>query len=733
MADVNAPPPSSSSPLPHTATRSGQYREVTLSALILGLILGCIINAAITYAGLKIGFTIVGSAIIAVLGFGVLRGILRRGSILEINIAQTFGSAVDTTSSGVIFTIPVLFLLGDGMEFEFWDRKFWLLVVACSAGAVLGSAFIIPLRKQMIDVERLRFPSGTAVAAILKSPGAGAKKSLVLLAGMVISAAIYAPTSLPAIKVRAGLDELGALVERGKITNAEADRTRLIDQWIRADAAPEEVIARGRAEQARIDAEEIKPAEADQLALAVYKVSAGERSWSDLRREFWAKKPLFGYSDLNVRLPARQSADGSLRPDVDHDANGEPDLLLTDGEIDVGRFLGIPSQYALIFAIAPFSLGAGYLSGRAGLYVLAGGVLAYHILNPYLFANDLLPATVAAHEVADYARVNISRPMGIGMLLGGAMLGVVSTLPAIKEALKSIAFAGKSKGGSDELGLKTIAIAAGLALVLLYFAADFIHNPNTPAGGLLAPLNVHLRSLIIALVGAGWIWFAGIIIAQCTGMTDWSPISGMALITVVLVMALAGTSEVLGAVLIGAALCSAITLAADMMTDLKTGYLVGSVPRKQQMVELCGAAIGPVISIATLLLIVEGNRLKFGVPLGEGTDTTAPQAQALQAVITGVQGGELPYALYGFGALLGVLLGLGAFASLGVLVGLSMYLPIVFILTYGVGCLLSMIAAKVVGKRPAEEWGVPFAAGLIVGEAIFSLVINSIVLIQGAV
>jgi uncharacterized oligopeptide transporter (OPT) family protein len=100
-------------------------------------------------------------------------------------------------------------------------------------------------------------------------------------------------------------------------------------------------------------------------------------------------------------------------------------------------------------------------------------------------------------------------------------------------------------------------------------------------------------------------------------------------------------------------------------------------------------------------------------------------------VITGVQGGEMPYALYGFGALLGALLGLGAFPGLGVLVGLSMYLPFLYISTYGIGCLLNMLTVRVKGKRWAEEWGVPFAAGLIVGEAILALVINMIVLVKG--
>jgi uncharacterized oligopeptide transporter (OPT) family protein len=216
-------------------------------------------------------------------------------------------------------------------------------------------------------------------------------------------------------------------------------------------------------------------------------------------------------------------------------------------------------------------------------------------------------------------------------------------------------------------------------------------------------------------------------------MTDWSPISGMALLTVVLVLVLAGTNEVMTAVLFGAALCVATSEAADMMMDLKSGYLVGGLPRRQQLVTLLTAWLGPVIAVVTLLLIVRSNLIttEGRIPIGPGTDTEAPQAQALLAVIRGVQGGEMPYALYGFGALLGVLLGLGAFPGLGVLVGLSMYLPINYVLTYGLGCLTNMGVGRLKGRAWAEEWGVPFCAGLIVGEALLAMVINGIVLVQG--
>ncbi|MFG0331232.1 MAG: OPT/YSL family transporter [Phycisphaerales bacterium] len=585
-----------------------RYREVTISAIILGVLLGVVMNAAITYAGLKIGFTIGGSAIAAVLGFGILRGVLRRGTILETNITQTVASSVNTSNSGIIFTVPALYLLG--VEFNIW-----LMLAACVAGAVLGVAFIIPTRKQMIDIERLRFPSAYAVGAILKAPGAGVTKSLVLVAGMLVAALIFLPTQLP-------------------------------------------VLTDG-------------------------KVALSNLGWSWLGNE----------------------------------------------TIDVGMIIGLPAEMQFIFAIAPFALGAGYLTGRAGLVVLAGGVLAYLVINPIAFNLGWLPESVEAAGVGSVGRSLYNQPLGIGLLLGGAVMGILAALPALKAALKSLR-AASGRPGSEEMSLGFLAVAILVAFAVLFITAHLAIGAES--GGLLSGLPKIAESALIAVVGTGWIWFAGIIIAQCTGMTDWSPISGLALLTVVLVMFLAGTSEVVASVLVGAALCTAITECADMMADLRTGYIVGAKPKRQQFVEIFASALGPAVTFATIALIVASNTKQFGIPMGEGTPTIAPQAVALKGVIEAVQGGAVPYALYGAGALLGLFLGLGSFAGLGVLVGLSMYLPIVYILPYGLGCLVNLAVTKVKGRRWAEDWGIPFCAGLIVGEAILALGVNSYVLLASA-
>jgi uncharacterized oligopeptide transporter (OPT) family protein len=133
----------------------------------------------------------------------------------------------------------------------------------------------------------------------------------------------------------------------------------------------------------------------------------------------------------------------------------------------------------------------------------------------------------------------------------------------------------------------------------------------------------------------------------------------------------------------------------------------------------------------TLLLIIEVNMQRTGIPIGEGTRTVAPQAQALEAVVKGVKGGDMPYMFYGLGAISGILLGLGAFPGLGVLVGLSMYLPVMYVFTYGIGCIINMLVVKFKGREWAENWGVPFCAGLVVGEGVLALITSVIILYRG--
>ncbi len=166
--------------------RHGPYPELTTTAVVVGYFLGVVIAVSIGYASLILGFSIEGSELAAILGFAILRGMLRRSSIIENNIVQTVASSVNAASAGLMFSVPAIFILGYGGDFNPV-----ILTFGAIAGAYLGIAFIIPLRKQMIDYERLTYPGGVAVATILKAPGAGIRKALYLVGAAVAAGAVH--------------------------------------------------------------------------------------------------------------------------------------------------------------------------------------------------------------------------------------------------------------------------------------------------------------------------------------------------------------------------------------------------------------------------------------------------------------------------------------------------------------------------------------------------------------
>ena len=439
-------------------TRRGTYRELTPQALIGGVLVGLVLNMGIVFAGLQIGFTIVGSTVGAIIGFGILRGILRKGSILEVNVFQTIASSVNTVNSGIIFTIPVLFLLerngarlSDGVN---WSS----VVMAGVAGSLLGVVMIIPLRRQIIDLERLRFPSAIAVGTILRSPGAGIEKARLLTIGIVVAAVFTGLT----------LDWTGA---------------------------------------------------------------------------------------------------GAVIGDSFH----------------LGEALGLPAGIRLVFAASLLSLGAGFIAGRPGLAILYGTLLNFWVLIPAcvwlgwvepnfaafkVFGDDYEAADALANGFRNFT----ANKVGIGMILGGAIAGIVIALPALKAALASLRGGGDDAGGRrEEVSMNVVGTGTLIGGVLFFAAAKI-------SGGDAVSL---VEAGLVTAAGITWLWLASLVVAQTTGRTDWSPLSGLSLIAIAILMGILGpgeTSSILPAVTLGAAVCVATSMCADMMADLKTGYLVAPPP-----------------------------------------------------------------------------------------------------------------------------------------------------------
>jgi putative OPT family oligopeptide transporter len=553
--------------------RRGPYPELTLTGVLVGYGLGVLITISIGYASLILGFSIEGSELAAILGFGILRGLMRRNSIIENNINQTIASSVNAASAGMMFTVPALFILGKT------DFSAILLVFACIAGGILGIAFIIPLRKQMIDFERLAFPGGVAVATILKSPGAGVHKALLLLCGVALS----------------GI-------------------THFVSQF-------------------------------------------------------------YGFEQL-----------------------------------DLGRFMGLPDYMNGIWYVSLMTIGVGFIAGKGGVYFIVGGFVCYWFLAPFLAAMNLLPAsqTLAAANQAmpEYLRLTLFRPVGIGMLIGGALAGIVLALPLLISAIRSMHHAAKSKSAlsKDEMPIRLLYIGIAGATFLLFVVSIM----SVKEMGLL-------RGGLMALLGTVWIWIAGVILSECIGRTNWSPLSGMTLIAVTILIVISSglgdKAAIVSSVMVGAAACVAMANATDVMLDLKAGFLVGATPRKQQIGELISTWLGPIVIMALIFVLHKAYQL--------GSDRLpAPQASALAQMIQGVLGGEVPVAKYIAGTGLGALLSSSGIGGLGILVGLGFYLPFDIALTYSIGTALRLLLDWRKGPRFSEEVGIPVAAGLIVGEAL---------------
>lgn len=578
------------------------YRELTFAALALGVIQGAVMTASFVYIGLKLGFGLSGSTVAAILGFALLRGVGRGvlripgcGSILENNINQTIASGINTASSGVTFTFPALLLLGS-------DYDVTTIILAAIAGSFMGIVIIVPLRKQMIEIERLKFPSGIAVATILKSPGAGSAKAVRLGIGFAIAVAVTLLTTFEVIP-----------------------DTLSIGSWFIDD-------------------------------------------------------------------PAEASGAGGI--------------------VALGTALSLSMA----------NLGAGLLSGRGGLPFALGGALAWWVIAPFVVGQGWVPSEARGEALWGAVYGGSLRPVGIGVLIGGALAGVVASYPALKGAIKALRAAAKlaktgDAGANDELPPKVLSFGMVGSFVALFAVAMLGSN------GAVA------MAISVAVAGTIWLALAGLIVAQATGATDISPLSGLALIAVTLMLAITANNVPL-AVTIGVTVCVATNQCADMMGDLKTGHLVGAIPRKQQLAQFMVAWIGPSIAVGTVLLLWAGGP-DGANGFGPGTALPAPQAGALQGMVEGVVSGNAPVDKYVSGAAIGGALALFPISGLGVLIGLAMYLPFDITLGYGIGCLLSMGLEKKNGRRFYGDIIVPVAAGFIIGEALTSLTMAMITLASG--
>ena len=157
-------------------TAGKKKKELTLTALLLGVVLAVVFGAANAYLGLRVGLTVSASVPAAVVSMAVLRFVLRRDSILENNMVQTIGSAGESLAAGAIFTLPALYLWAEERPADFSAPELLFVTLIALSGGLLGVLLMVPLRRPLIVEDKsLTYPEGVACADVLKAGEAGAQ------------------------------------------------------------------------------------------------------------------------------------------------------------------------------------------------------------------------------------------------------------------------------------------------------------------------------------------------------------------------------------------------------------------------------------------------------------------------------------------------------------------------------------------------------------------------------
>ena len=587
--------------------------EITLKAVILGVLLSVILSAANAYLGLFAGMTVSASIPAAVMSMGILR-LFRKSNILENNIVQTAASAGEALAAGVIFTIPALVIMDYWESFDYW----WVAIIA-GFGGLLGVLFTIPLRRALIVEDGLKFPEGIATAEVLESGQQGGKDIRII----------------------------------------------------------------------------VKSA----LAGGIFKLGAGSG---------------FG-----------------LLPDT----------------VEAARRFGGTVGY-LGTNLSPALLAVGYIVGlNIAVLIVLGGVLNWLIAVPICTLFQEWPiSNGTAMAPVDFAQAiwsSQTRYLGVGGMLVGGLWTIFKLRSSILGGIRSGLAAYQKTGDSGPVLERTemdmpmkwiliLIIGSVVPLFLLYqtFVADI-------AVSLTMALVMLVTGFLFAAVAG---YMSGIV-----GASN-NPISGVTIATVtisalllVLLMGMGNTEGPSAAILIGAVICCAASIAGDNLQDLKAGYIVKATPWKQQVMQMVGTVSAALVLAPILTLLLKAYGFA-GHSSAQANPLIAAQANLMASVSQGVFSGDLPWDFVGIGAFLAALIIVldeillrrgSSFRTPVLAVTIGIYLPLELeVPIFAGGVVYYFVKLHQERKKHApsmieksDRQGLLFASGLITGEAIIGILL----------
>ena len=393
-------------------------------------------------------------------------------------------------------------------------------------------------------------------------------------------------------------------------------------------------------------------------------------------------------------------------------------LFPSDVDYDIRKYGG-----GVGISVLPALAGVGYICGpKISSYMFSGGIISWLILMPIikLFGSGLTepfaPATVLISEMGSQAMWgSYIRYIGAGAVAAAGMISLIKSLPMIAatfmDSMKDL------KGGRQTSTLRTdqdismnIVLLGVLAAVVVIWLVPAV--PVTFVGALLIAefgfLFAAVSSRLVGLVGSSN-----------------NPVSGMAIATL-LVSALvlkavsgSGHDSMMGVIAIGGVICVIAAIAGDTSQDLKTGFLVGSTPKKQQLGELIGV-ISSAIAIGGVLYLLN-QAWGYG-----STELPAPQAMIMKTVVEGVMDGNLPWNMILAGGAIAVVIEILGIPVMPVAVGL--YLPLRTTAAIMVGGLIrhwfeKRKFAKEEDRKEAVDKGILYTSGMIAGEGLVGILL----------
>lgn len=376
--------------------------------------------------------------------------------------------------------------------------------------------------------------------------------------------------------------------------------------------------------------------------------------------------------------------------------------------------------------VYPALISVGYICGaRISAYMFAGGLIGWFVMIPAIvtFGGDsiLYPATDTIANV--YAAGGASaiwssyiRYIGAGAVAAGGIISLIKSLPLIVNTFKSAILGMKGAGSvgnkrtDADLSMKLIGIGVIIMILILWAL------PQIPV------------SLVGAIIIVVFGFFFATVSSRMVGLVGSSnnPVSGMAIATLLIATTLlkitgdTGAHGMQGAIAIGSIICIIAAMAGDTSQDLKTGYILGATPKKQQIGELIGTVVSA-LTIGGVLILLD-------TAWGFGTEQiAAPQATLMKMIIEGVMGGELPWNLVFIGAFIAIAVEILGISSLPVAIGL--YLPLELSSTIMVGGLVRLVIDKKKAKAGMAEEnadsgsGILFCSGMIAGEGLVGILL----------